>query len=181
MADRAPYSPEEKQYIVQYNNCCNFVVGLSAKGEQVLMGVVGVAPLHVVAVFFNKSGEFLRNERRLVRFVEREQRHADRHDSQVKALWHALDAWKGEIGLTPNEIRITKFHLPEWDHWGEGIGLFDLPQFMQDGVDGTLWEKDEQCRRELLKDIEQFRNKGKYVLRWGTEYWISKEGEITET
>ena len=100
---------------------------------------------------------------------------------QIKALWSVLDAWKSEIGLVPSEVKIRRFHLPRWDNWGAGIGLFELPQFMQDCADDPLSEKDEHFRKELLDDIEQFRSKGKYVLRWGTEYWMSKEGEITDT
>ena len=173
---------EEKLYTVQYNDCCNFVAGFLPHGEQVLMGVVGDDPLYVVAAFFNKAGLFLRQESRSVSFPKKQgQPHGQIYEERVKALWLALEEWKAEIGIKPKGVRIARFHLPEWGYWGTGIGLCDLPQFMQDCSDDRLSEKDEQLRRELLDDIEQFRSNEKFVLRWGTEYWMSKEGEITDT
>jgi hypothetical protein len=172
-------APKEKVYRVQYNDCCNFVTGVVPQGEQVLIGVVGQEPFHVVAAFFDKSGCFLREESR--RVEQRAPSHAHREEDQTKALWDVLEAWKEEIRLVPNEVTIRKFHLPKWDNWGAGIGMFELPQFMQDCADDPSSVKDEQFRQELLDDIDWFRNKGKYVLRWGTEYWMSKEGQITDT
>jgi hypothetical protein len=175
MAKNVPTASKTSLYSVQYNDCCNFVAGVVPEGEQVLMGVVGQGPLHVVAAFFDKSGCFLRVENRRVTFVEKSgQTHAQQEAERIKALWSVLDAWKAEIGLVPNEVKIGRFHLPECDNWGEGIGLFDLPKFMQDCVDDPSSEKDEQFRQELLDDIGQFQSEGKYVLRWGTEYWMSK-------
>jgi hypothetical protein len=182
MARREPTASNDYLFSVQYNDCCNFVAGVVPEGQQVLMGVVGKAPLHVVAVFFDQSGYFLREERRRVTFVEDwGQTQTQQEPERIKALWDVLDGWKAEIGLVPSTIRIGRFHLPEWEQWGDGIGLFDLPKFMQACADDPSSVKDEQFRHDLLDDIGQFRSMGKYVLCWGTEYWMSREGEITDT
>ena len=181
MATGEPETLNDSLYRVQYNDCCNFVVGVVPEGEQVLMGVVGHDHLHVVAAFFDTSGCFLREERRRVTFLEKlDQTQAQQEAERIKALWDVLEGWKAEIGLVPNEIRVGRFHLPEWDKWGEGIGLFDQPKFMQHWVNDPSSEQDEQLRQELLDDMGQFRSMGKYVLCWGTEYWMSREGEITD-
>jgi hypothetical protein len=170
-----------KLYPIRHNEGCNynFAPGVSTKGEQVLMGVV---PGHTVAIFFDQSGRFLRDEVRSISVAHAlGSSQAAQVDLQEQAEWRLLATWKMEIGLLPMEIRITKFHLPKWDNWGAGLGLFDLPQFMQGCADDPFSEKDEQFRRQLLDDIEWFRSNGKYVLCWGTEYWMSKDGEVTDT
>jgi hypothetical protein len=179
MSRNEPAPLPARLYTIQDNDCCNFIAGVSAKGEQVLMGV---APGHVVAAFFDQSGQFLRDE---VREVSVEQTQgvspAKQNEQQIDAEWQTLRAWKAEIGLAAGEIRVANFSLPEWDDWGAGIGVHDLPQFMQDCADDPSSETNEQFRQELLEDIKWFRSNGKYVLCWGTEYWMSKEGEITDT
>jgi hypothetical protein len=168
-----------KLYSIRYNDCCNFLAGTSAKGERVLIGVV---PGHVVAVFFDKSGQLVRDEVREAPIGRTaEPSHAKRNKPSIDAEWRLLCAWKAEIGLVPGEIGVARFSLPRWDGWGAGIGLFDLPQFMQDCAADPLSESDEQFRQELVDGIEEFRSKEKHVLRWGTEYWMSKDGEITDT
>jgi hypothetical protein len=166
-------------YAVQHNDCCNFVAGVSAKGEQVLMGV---APGHAVAAFFDRSGHFLREEVREAPVEPAGSASlAEEDEQQAYAEWQALRAWGVELGLVAGEIRIAGFSLPDWDDWGKGIGVFDLPRFMEGCAENPLSEPDEQFRQELQTDIEWFRGNEKYVLRWGTEYWMSKDGEITDT
>jgi len=166
-------------YTVQHNDCCNFVAGVSAKGEQVLMGV---APGHVVTAFFDRSGYFLRQEVREAR-IERigSASLAKQAEPQTNAEWQGLRAWGAELGLVMGEIRIARFSLPDWEDWGAGIGVFDLPRFMEDCAENPLSEPDERFRQELQADIAWFRGNEKYALRWGTEYWMSKDGEITDT
>lgn len=179
MSRNEPTPFPARLYTIQDNDCCNFTAGVSAKGEQVLMGV---APGQVVAAFFDQSGRFLRDEFREVS-VEPTPRipPAKQKEQQIDAEWQTLRDWKAGIGLAAGEIRVARFSLPEWDEWGAGIGVFDLPQFMQHCADDPLSEKNEQFRHELLDDIKWFQSNGKYVLCWGTEYWMSKDGEITDT
>jgi hypothetical protein len=180
--DKNSHLSNWKLYAIQFDDCCNFVTGLSAQGEQVLMGVVGQVPLHVVAVFFDKTGGLLRVEKRDVTFEdERRGSHAQHRQEQSKSLWRALDAWRTEIGFLPGVIQVAKFHLSEWDSWGNGIGLCELPEHLQDFIDNQSSVEDEQFCQELLGAIEEFRSKGQFVLCWGTEYWMSKAGEITDT
>jgi hypothetical protein len=179
MSRNEAFPPERGLYTIQHNECCNFVVGVSDGDEQVLMGV---APGHVVAVFFDKTGRFLRTEDRPVQYERKPgSTQQQQREERIKAAWQMVDAWKAELGLVQGEIRVGHFALPEWGDWGAGVGLFDLPQFMQDLLDDPSSEHDEQYRQEVLDGIEYFRRNGKYVLRWGTEYWMSKGGEITDT
>jgi hypothetical protein len=179
MSRNEPAPLPAKLYNIRFNDCCNFVAGTSAKGEQVLIGVI---PGHVVAVFFDPSGRLVRDEVREASIGGTARlSQAKRDQPSIDAEWRLLNAWKAEIGLVASDIRVAKFSLPAWDGRGAGIGVFDLPQFMQDCADDPLSEPDDQFRHELLDGIEEFRSQEKYVLRWGTEYWMSKDGEITDT
>jgi len=174
-AQESPAS-EDKLYAVQYEDGYNFVAGVLPNGEQVLIGVVGDHPLHVVAAFFDKAGHFIKQESRSVAFTEKlGETHAQQQYGKTAALWRVLEEWKAEIELRPSTIKIAKFYLPEWDYWGLGIEISDLPLFMQNHVDFHAAEKDD------LDDIEEFRRNGQFVLRWGTEYWMSQEGAVTDT
>lgn len=182
MERKARRASAEKLYTVQFNDCCNFVAGVLPQNEQVLMGVVGDDSLFVVAAFFDEAGNFLRQESRSVPSPQNQGKpYAQIYEEQVKALWRKVEAWKVEIGLKPKGIRIARFDLPEWSHWGAGIGLFALPQFLQGCADDSSSAGHAQFRQELRDGVEEFQTNGKFVLRWGTEYWMSQDGEITDT
>jgi hypothetical protein len=157
-----------KRYRVQHQECCNFVAGATLNGEQVLLGVVGKEPLYVVAAFFTKAGAFLREESRSVEVPATPGLNAaEDEEQQVNALWEAVEEWKKEIDLQVGDVEIATFDLPNWDRWGFGIGISDLPRFM--------------VISNMADAIAEFRSNEQFVLRWGTEYWMSVDGEITDT
>src|SRR5262249_50543972 len=153
----------------------NFIAGQTRRGEQVIMGIPGP---YAVAAFFDPQGAFLRHEVRQVGGSTRLDalRPGKVPREERTRLWELLNSWKSELGFTPGTVSVFSFALPNL-----GIGIYPLPQYLRDALDDSLPEPDEQYRNECLSDVEEWRRLGRFVVRWGNEYWMNSSGEVTDT
>jgi hypothetical protein len=164
----------EKLYIIQNDPDAVFSAGVTAQNEQVL---IGTHPnFSVAAVFFDQQGHLLRNEHRLAS-PPNASAGSDETTLLTQATWKARDDWKHEIGFSSQEIRVRRFYLVH-----EGIGIRELPDLMYQYLDDAPDEDDESFRPGLYEEIEQFIHDGQFVLFWcGKEFWMSRDGEVTDT
>jgi hypothetical protein len=139
---------------------------------------MGVPGRYVAAAFFSDQGDLLRHEARQLAGTELSDtlRPGAVRGQERDQLWALLDAWKTEIGFTPQDVVITRFAVPQL-----GLGLSDLPQYLQEALDRVSPEPDEQYHQECLSDIEDWQRLGKFVLKWGSEYWMNSSGDVTDT
>jgi hypothetical protein len=169
-------SPSEvKRYPIQSPDAVNFVTGRTKDGQQVIMGVPGP---YVLAAFFDAQGNLVRYEVRALR--DRDSRPALRlgkpREPDVAELWALVDAWQREIGFTASSVSISKFDVSDL-----GIGLFDLPRYLQDVLENPSSIPDEQYRNDCFSDLQDWRRDGTFVLYWGNEYWMTSSGEVFAT
>jgi hypothetical protein len=151
-----------RRYLIQYDDNAVFAPGLTTAGELVLAGVHPVGS--VVAVWFGLDGSLQRSE--LV------------SDSATSAAaWEALARWQSEIGFSPATISVEPFWSDELY-----VGIRDLPLFMKAYLEAAPKKGDARFRPGLYEGIEAFIRDGQFVLVWcGNEFWMSREGEITDT
>jgi hypothetical protein len=165
----------QRRYTIQSVDAVSFLPGHTSAGEQAILGIPGS---FLVAAFFGTQGDFLRHESRHLPQCSAGLAMLSGEDrkSLRKQLWAMLGAWKVELGLTPGTIVVSRFSIPE-----VGVELADLPDYLQDHLEHPDREPDEDLRRELAKSVIEWRRLGRFVLRWGNEYWLNSAGEVTDT
>jgi hypothetical protein len=162
-----------KLYPLQCEEAVNYVVGRSGQGEQVIMGLPGP---FLAAVFFDENGGFVKHEIRHPAPAAQPPGIPSARQAHVQPLtrmWEVLEDWKREIGFTSSKIEIIKFYLTDID-----AGILDLPGHLQDIADAPP-ETDDQL--ECAEELQLWRQLGKFVLRWGGEYWLDSSGRVTDT
>ena len=139
----------------------HFEAGQTVHPEQVL---VGIQLPHLVVLRFSTSGEL----QGLAAIPIPASAGAPTLDDAAEALRH----WKAEVDFRPATISIAAFLVPE-----RCIGLGDLPEHYQEVLDHPgLFEVDR--RIELLADIDQWKERGDFVLLWDEEYYLNNAGEL---
>ena len=167
MQNQIQSSPERVKYTVR-NNGQYFTTGIDGQGRQVLMGLLfGATSPEVVGVFFDKSGDLLGSvvEPVAPRLDENDEVAADRTLADVRST----------IGLTPASIFIKKFRLDD-----RQVGISDLPEHYQDFLNNPE-EFDEQRRAELSGDVQRWFSEGDFVLWWGEDYYLDKDGDVSSS
>jgi hypothetical protein len=170
-----PSSSVAPRYTIQHTDTVNFSAGRTEDGKQVILGVPGS---FLAAVFFDAQGNFLRCETRkphLALPVATQQAHKPGGDLLAQ-LWASLDTWKSEIGFSPSTIVVSCFSVSDL-----GLGITELPHYLQDLLDHPSSEPDETLRQEYFAEIAEWHRQNKFVLRWGNEYWMNSSGEVTDT
>jgi hypothetical protein len=78
------------------------------------------------------------------------------------------------LGLSPGLIRIKTFRL----HL-ERFGVYELPQrqrdFLENCSDSKFSDEDRQWFPEM---IQQWKERGQFVLEWGNDFWLDSTGEV---
>ncbi len=174
MESMRPISGSGRLYPIRYDPDAVFSAGVTARGEQVL---IGTHPnFSVATVFFDQQGCLLRNEHRPTPRPAA-QAGDDQRALLNQATWKTMEEWKEEMGFSPGVVRVERFFLSH-----ERIGVKDLPDFMHQYLAEAPDEGEELFRPGLYEDIEQFIHKGQFVLCWcGKDFWIDKDGEVTDT
>jgi uncharacterized protein (TIGR02996 family) len=117
----------------------------------------------IVGLFFDHDGQLLTLERRKI---------DDGEDStyfEAQKAWEtAAAAWRNELRFRPATLRLRRFAV-------EGGGISDYP--------GTSAEdpmpQERQRARNFIRD--EWLPEGRFVFRWGDDYWVNRQGEIVQT
>jgi hypothetical protein len=167
MQNQIQSPPDRVNYTVR-NNGQYFTTGIDGQGRQVLMGLLfGAASPEVVGVFFDKSGDFLGSVAEPVGPRPNEDDEA--------AAYRTLAGLQRTIGLTPASISIKKFWLAD-----RQVGISDLPEHYQDFLNNP-GEFDERRRAELSGDVQRWFLEGDFVLWWGEDYYLDKDGDVSSS
>ncbi len=84
---------------------------------------------------------------------------------------HALDDWAEELDLEKGVIAVKKLSLPEIE-----LRIVDIPFYYQQMV-----ENGEDLDEEILENIEYWREVNDFVLVWGQDFDMDKDGKIVST
>lgn len=141
-----------------------FDVGQCADGRQALMAAFETGTL---GVFFDAQGRLLE-----CAAVGPERLRADPKTGHADASH--LRAWQAELGFTPCEIRVRKFHDAR-----QHIGIEPLPAHYEDFLEDPESEPDPAIRRRTEAQIRAWIANGCFVLYWGSDLWLDADGVVT--
>lgn len=133
-----------------------FRTGSLANGDQILLSRFGS---YAVAVLFSAIGQYLRYDSYPIG------PESDFPDSEIDTVFRRL-------GATPGVIRFAAFSIPEY-----GIETRDVPDYLQEYID-TPAAFPEDTAVHLKEAVEAWMRSGGFVLIWGNDYEISRDGEI---
>ena len=169
--------------------------GKTDDGRQVLMGLL--CP-ELIAVFFDAAGDFLQVEPRALTQLPPRQ-------GVVRVSWETtagvqslegirpgpyqmydptfeetlardLAAWKREIGFQEAPITVREFFLD--DHF---LGIRRLPDHLQEFRNNPESVADIEERREMEDRIREWESLDQFVLWWGKDYYLSRDGDVEST
>jgi len=138
---------------------------------------------NLVAIFFDKQGNLLHVQQRVLRFMAEEAERGVGSSIYDERIEPELLSWQEELGFQPSTISIHKFFVMEergsqqesaWQR--DGIGIVDYPAFYHD-----VLAHPEQYTEEDREDVQcgklQWDREGQFVLWWGNCYWFDSSGE----
>lgn len=162
-----PSLPARTAYTIQ-NNGNYFTTGYTASGEQVLMGLVaGDCGPEVLCVLFDVNGKFLTTTSDPI--PAGSARTADTAASrQVVSV-------QQRMGFQPGTIRVQRFAMP-----GRAVGIDDLPDHYQEFL-ASPGHHDPKRQEELAEDVRQWIEEGDFVLRWGEDFYLDSEGDVSSS
>jgi hypothetical protein len=141
----------------------SFATGLTKDGKQALIGILFP---ELVCILFNQEGELIQVQRRPF------------WDTQLASVppqgidKAELRKWQEELGFRPGQIHVTKFAIPELE-----VGIEDIPEHYLDAFRFPAdFETDEAAA--LQKETEDWVQEGRFVLHWGTDYWLDGSGTV---
>lgn len=86
-----------------------------------------------------------------------------------------LERWKAEVGFTDGPIHIREFSVEPY-----GIGIAALPSGMQEAVDAPETFDEEELEM-VLEDALAWIKDGQFVLNWGDQYYMDKDGNVVSS
>jgi hypothetical protein len=151
----------------------DFIAGRERGGRQILLGL---RYPYVVVLVFAASGELVEAVIRPSLFHPKSRGPAgpyftENPDFQEKVSGQ-IASWQLEIGFRPGPILVQPFALPELS-----LGIEDLPRHLQ-GFRKQPKEFSEEEQREFPGIIDEWVSEGNFVLWWGTDYYLDKQGEV---
>jgi hypothetical protein len=82
-----------------------------------------------------------------------------------------------ELGFSPSLIRIKEFRMP-----AELFAVYHLPShfssFLIDPNDRIFDEEDRGAYPEMIR---QWHESGQFVLEWGNDYWLDRNGDVVSS
>jgi hypothetical protein len=172
-----------KQYHLQ-SEPGHFYTGHLRDGTQAFMSL---DYQKLVAVLFDAEGTYLKS---LVREISKETQNGlelfftvkrggavnyDGDEAVFNKVWEELDRWAEDLGFVKGVISVQKFSLPEFEFW-----IQDLPSIYQEILQETL-DSGGDMEEDIQEDIRDWQEVNDYVLVWGQEYDINREGEVVST
>jgi hypothetical protein len=159
--------PNRSVYPIQ-NNCNYFVTGYTNLGEQVLMGVIaGDHGQEILYVLFDSKGEF--------RLANAEPLPAVASSMPVGPVAQLTIPVQQRLGFQPHTIHVRKFDLPD-----RSVGIEELPEHYQEFL-AHPEEHDPDRQEELAEDVRQWVTDGDFVLRWGEDYYLNSDGDVSSS
>lgn len=183
MADERPVTltrSAEWRYAIKAEDSHGMYAGLIRDGRQVLMGLY--CP-HLMAIFFDADGRLLEAQRKRLSYLEPQENVYDRYDPRIA---EELLAWQMELEFEPAVIRVRKFFVPDNPKFAKesswvqnGIGIEDYSYhfaYILSDPDTPAEEKE-----GVLESLKSWDEEGQFVLWWGNDYWLDKEGEFVSS
>jgi hypothetical protein len=184
----------EKYIITSYRD--DFYTGKTGDERQVLMGLL--CP-ELVAIFFDVAGDLLQVESRALTCLPPRQRVVsvswetnvgiqslegprpgpfqlfDPHFQDTLA--RDLAAWKREIRFQETPITVREFFLND-----RYLGIRRLPDHLAEFRENPdLAAESEEERREVGDRIREWESLGQFVLWWGKDYYVNRDGDVEST
>jgi len=145
-----------------------FYAGVLPEGRQALVGrsVYG----EIAVAVFDSAGNFLElQEQTLPADLARDLPTGDEADERKFRSY-----LKGQFGFTPALIRIKEFHAPR-----ELLAVYHLPKHLQEFLtDPNAPLFSDEDRKDLPASIEGWLAADQFVLEWGNDYWLDRNGEV---
>jgi hypothetical protein len=179
----------DRLYRINYYDLVWLVPARNAAGEQVLLGEVDFLPAEdaplerivkggpdeywILAVFFSAEGQYLRYAFRPIERKPDPSLPVLPHRQLAQIVQGAKAAYLRDLGMTPGDIRVRHFAFPAWRVGTAEWLAVDFPQVQRALAAGDPLPDDDL--------ITQWRENRQWVLLWGKEYWMSEDGEITDT
>jgi hypothetical protein len=171
MASKGSRPPAPDVYTIQPIEHDYFFAGAAPDGRKALLGLLGDK---MIAVFFDRDGNFVDHEQRDLPFELPQNPFAPEvHERQVRAL----RSWQSELGFQPGAIKVRRFEVPD-----VGVAINQRPESYQEFLDDPEEaEPDEEERESFMKEVQTWDDEGMFILQWGKEYWMSRDGSIHST
>lgn len=145
-----------------------FFTGRTSTNDQILFGIIAEdGGLEVACVWFDSGGRFLR--------FHTERVTARPGQTAEDAAQIQLAEFQDGCGYRPEAIHVERFSVP-----GRFIRIDDIPEHYQKFLsDPSQYEPERQ--EELAGDIRKWVDDGDFVLWWGEDYYVDKEGEVVSS
>lgn len=155
----APHSAR-RRFRLQPNEYLPFSPGTNAEGRHVLSGWLDSS---IVAIYFQHDGLF--DDISIIEIAA--------EDGTPEEAW---ETWKFQVGFRPSAFAVEQFSLDE-----PLIAISELPQDYADYLVQLHNNRSQQPNTGVIEAIASWQQNDQYVLYWGYEYWMSKDGEVTAT
>lgn len=133
--------------------------------------LMGLLCPSILVVRFDRDGFLVGSEQRPVPIFHDMQPPYDIYNEQVEFV---SKAWQAEIGLRLAPIEVKKFWSTEHE-----IGIEDYPVHFHEVLSDP--NADEERKTYIRSAIEQWDNAGQFVLQWGNDYWLDRNGCVVST
>lgn len=149
----------------------DFCTGFIKDGVQVFMAINYP---ELLTVFFDTEGRYFQY---LVREISQETQALLIKGSKESFLamkikeWDELKLWAAELGFKEGTIAVQRFCLPEYD-----LCIHDLPEILQE-----LLDSGDEIDDDTKEWMELWQERGTYVLIWGNDYYIDRDGKVKST
>jgi hypothetical protein len=162
-------SRPERLYRIKSNEDYSFYAGRLADGRQALVTLD--VRLLLVVTLFDAAGKMVGEEERDLagRWPIPGHGYADVDHAELHAyLW-------AEFGFKPAVIRIRKFVT-------DRVSIAPLPAHYQEFVDDAESPSFDGEQRERFRAyIKEWVKGEEFVLLWGNDYWLDKNGDVTSS
>lgn len=161
----------KRKYTIQPHSP-RFWTGRCPNGEQIISGPM--LP-NILAYLFDEEGQFLR--RHIIPMLNSSAWDAERSRYIPRpGFYGELEAEMskvfGDLGADELPIAIELFFDDE-----QSVGILDLPSeyslFLEDPT-----QADDEEAHDFEESIAEWKNKDKFVVVWGPELWMSKQGKV---
>jgi hypothetical protein len=129
----------------------------------------------IIAIVFDRNGDLVRVERRMLSSstIEAAERVGFREFFQEQGD-RELSSWLHSLGFQEAVIKVKRFYLPDYH-----IGIVDFPRFFQDVLcNPSAYSEDEQRLAQTQRDRWFTEGLFELWLNEGTDLWVTATGEI---